>query len=188
MLVLAGMVAICGLGLWIVSSGRSPVLGPTLVLATGGGVVAGLGLFVVMPFERGGSALAGRAPAGLGWMLAGVLVAGVPIAVLLLAEQVADRQSAHALWHLCSVAPLTTFAAAVIAIRSAPGAVPDLVPRAAAWQGDGVTGMLVHQNSVEALDPYVLPLLVATLLLGGRVLTTFVVRPRPSASGTACHS
>ena len=67
------------------------------------------------------------------------------------------------------VAALTVFVTAVVAIRFFPAAIPDIVPASIVWQGDGPAKAVEYaraQSAVEAIDPDVLPLLVATLLLG----------------------
>ena len=71
--VLMCLLAICACGLLAVTSQGSPLTATTVALATGGGVVTGLSIFALMPFERAGAALAGRVPADLGWAGVGVV-------------------------------------------------------------------------------------------------------------------
>src|SRR4051794_9302224 len=111
--VLMCLLAICGGGLLAVTSPRSPLTAATVALATGAGVVAGLSIFALMPFERAGTALAGRVPADLGWIGVSVVMVAVPIAALIKTEEGGPGQSAYALWHLTGVAALTVFVAAV---------------------------------------------------------------------------
>ena len=194
--VLMCLLAICACGLLAVTSHSSPLTATTVALATGGGIVTGLSIFALMPFERAGAALAGRVPADLGWAGVGVVAVVVPIVVLIKAEQGGPGQSAYALWHLSGVAALTVFVTAVVAIRFFPAAIPDIVPASIVWQGDGPAKAVEYaraQSAVEAIDPYVLPLLVATLLLGTQGLLTTarsLIRPggfwpntRPTPAG-----
>jgi hypothetical protein len=174
--VLICLLGICALGL-LATVRWSPMTATTLALSSAGGLVTGLCLFALMPFERAGAPLAGRVPWGVGWLVVGVLVLAVPCVALVRAEDREPGQASYAVWHLCAVAALTIFAAAVVAIRLFPGSIPDIVPVSIVWQGDGPAKALQYardQSAIEAVDPYVLPLLVATLLLAVQGAATAV--------------
>jgi hypothetical protein len=177
------MLAVCAAGLLVVTGPRSPLTPATVVLAAAGGLVTGLGVFMLMPFERAGSPLAGRLPGGLGWLILALVVA-VPCWVLVDAERRQPGQGAYAFWQLSAVAAVIVFATALVAIRLFPGAIPDIVPVSVVWQGDGPAKALQYareQSAVEAVDPYVLPLFIGSVLFGIlAVVATLGRRPRPA--------
>jgi hypothetical protein len=183
----AAAVLLCLLGIGAVAllpvvSRRSPVTQTALALGSLGGVITGLAWFALMPFERAGSALAGRLPGGLGWILAGAVVLTIPCAVFVMTERREPGQGGYALWHVSAVAALTVFATAVVIIRLFPGAIPDIVPARVVWQGDGPAAAAQYardQSAIEAVDPYVLPLVIGILLLCSEGVVAALTRRRP---------
>ncbi len=184
--VLMGLLGICGAALLFVAAPGSPMTVTTRAQATVGGTVTGLACFALMPFAGSGAPLAGRLPAGFGWLLAGSMVVAAPWAVAAWGERRAPDQGGYGLWHLTAVAALMVFTAAVVVIRLFPDAVPDIVPASGVWQGDGSVKAVQdahEQSAIEAVDPYVLPLVIAALLLCGEVVVTATARRRLRLTG-----
>jgi hypothetical protein len=146
--------------------------------------MTGLTVFAVLPFERAGAALAGRAPAAAGWILAGLLLLVVPAWVVVRVERQEAGQGGFAIVQLSAVALLMVFATALVTIQLFPDAIPEIVPASVVWQGDGPAKAIEYareQSAVEAGDPYVLPLIISALLFAvlGLLSTIGTRRMRP---------
>jgi hypothetical protein len=181
-LVLSGMLGVClAAQLVTVVEGRRDTAAPRL---TGAAVIAGVGLWVLLPYDRVAAPLAMRGPGGVAtWLLCAVAC----FALARRAAQPLERElTVDDVLHVVGVAGLTVFCVALTALHVFPGSIPDIVTPGQV-SGDGLaTAVQVArgQSAIEAVDAYVLPLVLATLaLLAQAALATArtLGLPRPLA-------
>jgi hypothetical protein len=178
-LVLSGMLGVClAAQLITVVEGRRDGAAPRL---TGAAVVAGVGLWALLPYDRVAAPLAVRGPGGLAtWLLC---AAGCFALARRAAQPLGRELTVDDVLHVIGVAGITVFFVALTAIQVFPGSIPDIVHPSQVSPGDGLaTAVQVArgQSAIEAVDAYVLPLVLATLaLLAQAALATARTLGRP---------
>jgi hypothetical protein len=157
--------------LWITS--RSSRVGRAS-LATGivAGLVAGLASFVVMPFERDGSPLAGGLPGQGDWLV--LVVFGAPAAAAVLT----GRRTRHADQAVMAALSASVFAIVLVALLglSAIALFPDRIPDIVGPVMTPHASEAARQaaNATEAADPY-----LGLMLLGALLAAVLCAMSRP---------